>query len=323
MQAEFDRIFDKQLWDPIKSSEFQKVKKRLVMAEVCLQESGGLAPEKKNELLRMIFVESDVEGSATAQEQKQTLFSRLVGFFSDRKDERLVLESKANNRTAHLSDRTFIRNLSDPSRFGGPIAATAISKAIQLATLSVEDLIQKCCSQALNAAKVIQLDFCKAQNNRFIQSERHSRYSKWQSEFVHDVEEIQRRDKGLNAGQLQMYVRCPFLRAWYLYWPSRQIVRLDNLLSPHRASGLVHQGIVISRMDYPLDWLTLPTVASFKVSGSVTTFTPPFLEYTIHTFGLSSEDRQNLQWDQSYVPKPDVNVRFSSSFQLPPNHLIL
>ncbi|KAI0246219.1 hypothetical protein BJV78DRAFT_1286673 [Lactifluus subvellereus] len=55
----------------------------------------------------------------------------------------------------------------------------------------------------------------------------------------------------------------------------------------------------------------------YWVTGRREALQGPKLEFSVHLMNLTSDDRQNMQLDPKYIPKPTVNDRLSSAFYVP------
>ncbi|KAI0959615.1 hypothetical protein AcW1_004397 [Taiwanofungus camphoratus] len=62
---------------------------------------------------------------------------------------------------------------------------------------------------------------------------------------------------------------------------------------------------------------------SYRITGEFETRSEPALQYTIHHFYLTEDEKQQLQLDASFVPTPRIHMNSASYFRLPVDHAIL
>ena len=190
LQRDFDRSYLNEHLDRISTPEYKKIKKQLVTVELYLEAHNDLSPEKKNDLIRMIFADADPTAAIPANSSKGW-FSSFTDLLPGVSSGVTKLHSQIKARTAQIPDSTFIAEIQNPSKYGGDLAIEKISNAVQIATSYFEDAIQKFGARMLKSAKTIQRKACSAQIDRDVDSKRQALYSNLCAEVIGELQKAQ------------------------------------------------------------------------------------------------------------------------------------
>lgn len=187
---DFERLYRDEDWNKISTPEYRKLKKQLVTVEMCLEVHDDLPPDKKDELIRLIFTDADLTAAISANSSKGW-FSFVASLLPGVSTGSSNLRNRIKTRTAHMLDSTFIQNIQDPSKYGGNLSVEKISSAVDLAASYLEDTIQKFGARMLKSAKTIQQKACLAQISRVADGKRQSLYANLCAEVISGLQKAQ------------------------------------------------------------------------------------------------------------------------------------
>ena len=165
----------------ITNQDYSRLKSKLLTVQIFFSAESDIPQEKKKEMIAKIF--------ETPHSNTPTL--SWIAMFKSWGNNITDYEQKARKKSAELDEALFLQSLSNAEQYGGDFVTSYISRARELASLSLIQDFPRQCTRLHHKFQALRLTALNKQIDAIVAGKRETLYTKWRADFLQGLHEIQ------------------------------------------------------------------------------------------------------------------------------------